>query len=420
MKHLGGHNMIFTKRFISLFGVQFLGALNDNIFKNAMVILITFRLSESAEVIGLLITLAAGLFILPFVLFSAIGGEIADKVNKTTLIRNLKFFELFIMIAAAFMFWYESTVGLFVVLFLMGTQSALFGPVKYSILPEYFVGSSLVSANAWFSGSTFVAILLGTTIGGFLILNTISLLWIASVVVTISIFGLVFSFYLPNSETKFKPNSVNINFFSTPVSILSFAYQLRTPFVALTLISWFWFVGAVFLSQVPYLVKEVLIINEQWVLYYLAVFTVGIAIGSAYSKYEHSNKFTLSTELEVKFLSSVLFVKGIMILGLILCLLFIPDQLLIIGIFLFLIAFFGARFIVPLYVLLQTLTDHSNRGKVFAANNIMNALFMVISSVLIMIGYSLSFNLITMFGILFFMNLFFYYLLKQKIPTLKR
>ncbi|MDX1352245.1 MAG: MFS transporter, partial [Thiomicrorhabdus sp.] len=159
-------NLLFDRQFYPLFWVQFLGAFNDNLFKNAMVMLITFKLTDSASDTGLLITLAAGLFILPFFIFSAFAGQIADHYPKSMLIKKIKLAEILIMLMGAMALLNQNLWLLFITLFLMGSQSAFFGPIKYSILPEVLQETALIKGNGLFSGSTFLAILLGTIVGG--------------------------------------------------------------------------------------------------------------------------------------------------------------------------------------------------------------------------------------------------------------
>ncbi|MBE0494759.1 MAG: MFS transporter, partial [Thiomicrospira sp.] len=181
-------NLIRQPKFFALFVVQFLGAFNDNLFKNALVILITYRLMQDADS-ALTITLAAGLFILPFFLFSPWGGQLADRWDKVWLMRKIKLAEVLIMLLGSLAFFSGDIGFMLAVLFLLGVQSAFFGPIKYSILPEQVRSERLMQANAWFSGSTFAAILLGTLLGGFLVLGEQGLVWISALMIGFALIG---------------------------------------------------------------------------------------------------------------------------------------------------------------------------------------------------------------------------------------
>ena len=163
--------LLKTKRFLPLFMTQFLGAFNDNVFKNALIILITYFAADKLGVDSrILVTAAAGLFILPFFLFSALAGQLVDKFEKSGFIRRIKILEIILMILASIGFYMENVTILMTVLFMMGVQSAFFGPVKYSILPDILKKDELIGANALVEAGTFLAILLGTILGGVLIL----------------------------------------------------------------------------------------------------------------------------------------------------------------------------------------------------------------------------------------------------------
>lgn len=189
-------HLLRSKRFLPLFITQFLGAFNDNIFKNALVILITYSVVDNAALSPqIMVTIAAGIFILPFFLFSATAGQLSDKYDKAKLIRIVKFFEVLFMIGAAVGFYIDSINFLLFILFLMGTQSAFFGPVKYGILPDQLVEKELVGGNALIQTGTFVSILVGTILGGLLILTDNGAIAISTLVIGVAIIGWVCSFY---------------------------------------------------------------------------------------------------------------------------------------------------------------------------------------------------------------------------------
>ncbi|CAN8141130.1 Major facilitator superfamily (MFS) profile domain-containing protein [uncultured Thiomicrorhabdus sp.] len=272
--------VLSEKTFAPFFGVQFLGAFNDNLFKNALVILITFKLSQSADQTGLLVTLAAGLFILPFLLFSPLAGQVADAYDKRWLIRKIKLAEVGIMFLGGIALIQQSIELLLLTLFLMGTQSAFFGPIKYSFLPEILPEKQLVQGNALFSGSTFVAILLGTIFGGIGVMLDNGTYWMGLIVIAVAIVGYALSFALGPVGTK--PNYAEpIRFLGNALSMVRQARAQKTAFFAVLGISWFWFFGAVILSQIPTLVKYDLLADDQVVVWFLTLFSVGIAVGSA-------------------------------------------------------------------------------------------------------------------------------------------
>lgn len=393
--------MLSQRSFLPLFSVQFLGALNDNIFKNAMVMWITFRLTETGEEAGLMVTAAAGLFILPFLLFSALAGQVADRFSKTVLIRKIKLFEMFLMLTGAWAFWTESVTLLFIVLFLMGAQSAFFGPIKYSILPEVLKKAQLAQGNAWFSGSTFIAILLGTILGGWAILQPEGTQWVALIIMGVALAGYVASLLIPLTSQENEAVNIEANFIGSTWRQVKLARTYPVAWQAVLGISWFWFLGAVYLSQIPILVKDVLAVDESWVLIFLTLFSIGIALGSALAAWQMRAKVVSKLhdlQGSVYWLASI----SVVILGGHLSLGLGPEA---VAVGLFLIALLGGRYIVPLYTLMQTATASHFRARIVATNNILNSLLMVLSSVLLMLGYALEMALPQMLLVVALINL---------------
>ncbi|WP_319380535.1 MFS transporter [Thiomicrorhabdus sp.] len=389
--------------FRAFFAVQFLGAFNDNLFKNAMVLLITFKLSDSAEETGLLITLAAGLFILPFFLFSSLAGQLADHFCKTRLIRWVKFFEIVIMALGAAGLLFGRLEILFAALFLMGAQSSFFGPIKYSILPEIVPESRLLQANGWVSGSTFIAILLGTIFGGIGIMLDGGETVMSIAVIVTAVVGFAVSFLIDKRLHSHLQINIDLNPFLSTWRMLREMAQFRLPWMSLWAISWFWFLGAVLLSQIPNLVKYDLHGDDQVVVAYLTLFSVGIAIGSGLISRWMKNGLHLFWHAAILagmslFLSlaiwSIQFTVWQADVSLVLgeLIQFWPANLSLL--FLFLFSVLGGAYIVPLYTLLQSATPEAERARMVAANNILNALFMVVSSLLLMLGYGLQITLL--------------------------
>ncbi|MCB1888375.1 MAG: MFS transporter [Rhodocyclaceae bacterium] len=383
--------LLRERRFLPFFLTQFLGAFNDNLYKNALVVLITFQAARFTEMSpGVLVNLAAGLFILPFFLFSATAGQLADKFEKSRLIRVTKGMEIGIMGLATTAFALESLGLMFATLFLMGTQSSLFGPVKYAILPAHLREEELVGGNALVESGTFVSILLGTIAGGVMIGLDAGTLWVSVAALVVATLGYLASRSIPPAPIADAGLAINWNPLTETWRNIGFTRGNRTVFLSILGISWFWFYGALFLSQFPGYAREVLGGDEHAVTLLLAVFSVGIGIGS----------------LLCEKLSGPHVEIGLVPFGSIGLSLFALDlwwaspeaahagEALAIGavlsgalawrvIFdLVMIGVFGGFFIVPLYALIQSRSEPSHRSRIIAGNNILNAAFMVVAAVL--------------------------------------
>ena len=382
-------DLLKKKKFAPFFWTQFLGAFNDNLFKNAVVILFAFR-AASAEDADTLVNLGAGIFILPFFLFSALAGQVADKFEKGMLIRRIKLLEIAIMALAAVAFFLDSTPLLLVVLFLMGSQSSLFGPVKYSILPQHLRDDELVGGNGLVEMGTFVAILVGTIVGGVLIgVDRVGASLVSGAVVTLAIIGWLASRGIPGAEPGAPNLKLNWNIVTESWRTLGFARQNRTVFLSILGISWFWFYGAVVLAQIPGYARDVLGGAESTVTVLLAAFSVGVGLGSVACE-----KLTAS-KIEVGLVPFGAF--GLTLFGLELFFASTGIPLLaaegLSSFFsqwrswriladLVLIGAFGGFYIVPLYALVQHRSPNETRSRIIAANNILNALFMVLAAVI--------------------------------------
>jgi acyl-[acyl-carrier-protein]-phospholipid O-acyltransferase/long-chain-fatty-acid--[acyl-carrier-protein] ligase len=426
-------NLFKTKRFLPIFLVQFLGAFNDNIFKNALVILITYKLAElSGYNAEKTISIAAGIFILPFFLFSATAGKIADKYDKAKLIRIIKFAEIILMSLAFIGFFLESLEFLMLILFLMGTQSSFFGPIKYSILPFHLKKEELLSGNALVEAGTFMAILIGTIIGGIYIMAEGGTYIISIMILAVAIAGFISSFAVPKAEPLDQQIRVNFNIFSEIFQLIKLTVKDRNIFKTMIGISWFWFIGAVFLSQFPIYTKNILGFNEEVVTFFLTLFSIGIATGSLFCNY------ILKGEVNIKFSPYAAFSMA----GLIILLYFIstsrteaeinaqnilPEtEILKLGLsdfiaetrnifistILFLISIFGGIYIVPLYAKLQISAKDSQRARVIAANNIFNALFMTVSAILAIVIYSFGYSVLELFLLMAIITILIGYMLK--------
>ncbi len=380
--------LLKTKRFAPLFTVQFLGAFNDNILKNTLAILVTFHASVWTSLpLGILAPLIGAIFILPFFIFSGLAGALADKYDKASLTRLVKLLEFGLMSIATLGFYMHWFSLLLVVVFGMGLHSTLFGPIKYAIIPQHMGENELVMANALVESGTFGAILLGT-LGGGLIATSASGGIIAGVMgMAIALIGYVCSRYIPTAPSLNAQMNLSYNIFSQTAQTLKLAYANKTVFLAIIAISWFWLYGALLLSQFPAFVKIVLEGDETTVTLLLSLFTVGIGVGSFLC--EKLSHHTIRPSL------IILGALGMTFFGIDFALTsssFVPVEVLFssstfwhILIDLTLIALFGGLFSVPLYAIMQSQSDPAFRSRIIAANNILNALFMVLGAVLTMV-----------------------------------
>lgn len=378
--------LLSAKRFLPLFVTQALGALNDNLFKNALAILIIFRIAEAAGLNGqIMVTAASGIFILPFFLFSAMAGQIADKFEKSRLIQCIKAAEVAIMGLAAVGFLYGNVYFLISVLFLMGMQSAFFGPVKYSILPDHLAEEELIAGNALIEAGTFLAILLGTIAGGLLILQDTGTEIVSGGVILLSVLGLASSFSIPKAPAPVPTLKINPNFVAETWTIVKSAAKQRDIFLSILGISWFWLIGFTFLAQFPAFAKDVLSADETVVTLFLTLFSIGIAIGSLLcSKVLRGNVSAKYVPLAA--IGMTVFIVDLYFasqghppsstLNSAAAFIAAPAHWRIVF-DLLAISICSGLFIVPLYAILQSRSDEAFRSRMIAANNIINALFMV-------------------------------------------
>ena len=388
--HREQFHLLVRRRFLPLFVTQSLGALNDNVFKNALVILVTYRIAERAGLNSqIMATLAAGLFILPFFLFSATAGQIADRFEKSRLIALIKACEIAFMAMAAIGFLAENTYFLLGVLFLMGVHSTFFGPLKYSILPAHLAENELLGGNGLIEAGTFLAILVGTIAGGLLILNDGGVILVSAAMVAVALAGFMSSLFIPRAPAAAPDLRIGVNILRETWNIMAYTAERRDVFLSMLGISWFWLVGATFLSQFPTFAKDTLRADEQVVTLFLATFSVGIGVGSLLCnrllKSEISAKYVPFGALGMAVFSIDLYFASLngepapgTLLGVVSFLSGLTGWR--ISADLMLIAVCGGLYIVPLYAILQTRTEAAHRSRVIAGNNVLNALFMVIAA----------------------------------------
>ncbi|MCF8720748.1 acyl-[ACP]--phospholipid O-acyltransferase [Nitrospina gracilis] len=410
-------NLLWTRRFLPLFVTQFLGAFNDNLFKNALVILITYVAAEKAGLNAqLMITAAAGIFILPFFLFSATAGQLADKYEKSRLVRVIKFVEILLMVGASYGFYMESVNLLMTILFLMGTQSAFFGPIKYGILPELLVEDELIGGNALIEAGTFVSILVGTIIGGLLILRDGGVWMVSGLVVLLATIGFAGSLYIPKRKAAAPKLKVDYNFFRETWNIVRYSYGNRDVFLSILGISWFWLIGATFLAQFPTYGKDIIGGNEELVTLFLTVFSVGIGVGSLLCNRLLKGEI-VATYVPLGMLGMTVFIIDLYFASQS-TFISTKTELIGAGAFLahlsswrilfdmFMISLCGGLYIVPLYAILQSRSEITHRSRTIASNNVLNALFMVASAVGTAVMLQMGFDVTRVFLALAILNAF--------------
>jgi 1-acyl-sn-glycerol-3-phosphate acyltransferase len=377
--------------FAALFASQLSAALNDNLLKNALMIWITTRQASLAGIApSAMLGLVSALFIAPFFLFSASAGQLADRYEKTIIVRAVKVAELLIMGVAAAGFLADSLPLMLTALFLMGMHSAVLGPAKYAVLPQLVAASSLVEANALVEMGTFLAILLGTVAGGVMVGMEQGARFVAGGVLVIAVLGLAASLAMPRLSAGDKDVRVHLNPVTPMLEILRITARTRAVFLSVLGISWFWLLGVVMLSFLPAYVHDTLRAGPAVVTALFSLFCVGIALGSLLTERISGQNLELGL---VPFAS----------IGMTACLvdLFFVDAsaqvaelstlsefyarpgAVRLSIDLFMLAMFGGLFTVPLYTLIQQRAEPSERSRTIAGNNIWNALFMVVGSLLV-------------------------------------
>ena len=400
MRPVSGPNqfsLLRQRRFAPFFATQFLGALNDNIFRNGLVILITF---QGVVVLGMnhtqLANVAAGLFILPYFLFSATAGQLADKYEKSMLIRRIKLFEIGLMVLACAALLSESYSLLLFVLFLMGLQSTMFGPVKYAYLPQQLANGELVGGNALVESGTYIAIILGLIAGGIAVGDEIAAFFtiekqalLGACLVAVAISGYLTSRKVPTTPAVDPGLRVSWNAWRETWRIVKFARAERSVFLSILGISWFWFFGSAMTIQIPAYTLDILGGTESITTFLLAAFAVGVGIGSLLCERLSGHRIELGL---VPFGAIGLSVFAIDLYyaqpqGAVLPAGSIADFLarpggLRVWIDLAMIGVFGGFYSVPLYALIQKRSNPQHLSRIIAANNIINALLMVGATVM--------------------------------------
>ncbi len=393
--------LLKQRRFLPLFVTQFLGAFNDNVYKNAVIILIGFSTISSNHDTSILINVAGALFILPYLLFSAPFGQLADRIDKSRLLRLAKLLEIVITVLATIAFILHSYILLLIGLFLLGTQSTLFGPAKYSILPQHLKSYELIGGNALIETATFIAILTGSIFGGYLIATRPYGMTIVSItIILIALLGYSTSRFIPPAPSKDPTLKIDWNIFRSTWQNIQLARKNRAVILAIFGISWFWFYGAFMLYQVPNYTKIYLGGNAYVATTLLAIFSIGIGTGSLLCEIISRRVIELAlvpigAVMISVFTADLYFLQPtaatIHNLGVIQFLQSGRHIALMVN--LFFIGVAAGFFTVPLYALVQDRSDPACRSRIIASVNIFNALFMIVAafyaSSLISLGVSI-------------------------------
>lgn len=432
-------HILRSKRFLPLFVTQFFTALNDNVYKQAVLLLLIFQAASVADG-ALYSNLAAGLFILPFFLFSGLAGQLAERSEKSKLIRTIKFCEIPIMIVGAVSIYTQQFVLMLVTVFLMGLQSTFFGPLKYSILPQHLATTELTKGNALVESGTFVAILLGTIFGTYYITQTYGEIYIGAAVLLLAIVGYVSSRFIPISRANDPSIKPTLNIYRSTKDVFNaMSEQNESVGKSVLGISWFWLIGAVMLTALPNYVKYVMGGDEMVVTASLVVFSLSIAIGSLLCEKLSRSRIELGI---VPFGAILITVFMYMLsqepgIGA-----YLPafanisadtqlnnDDLLTLSevmktgdmpyhfVWMGLIGVAAGLYTVPLYALIQGRTNEDSRSRVIAANNVLNALFMVGSAILgivtlALLGWSIGQLFLLLAGLNLLISIYIY----SKVP----
>ncbi|MGE5721386.1 MAG: MFS transporter [Sphingomonadales bacterium] len=392
--------LIGKRRFFPLFVTQFLGAFNDNLFKTAMVMLVTYQVYNDPAKEASFNAVAGAIFILPFFLFSALSGQLADSSDKARIIRIVKTAEILIMIAGATGLLMHSVPLMLLALFAMGIHSTFFGPIKYAILPQHLHKDEVLAGTGLVEAGTYGAILLGTITGGLIPSH-----WSAVGVLLIALLGRFAGRQVPPAppETDVAVPKMDWHIIRSSISLVSATLHIPRVFLAIAAISFFWAEGAVLAAQFPPLVKNVFGANQQVATLFLAIFSVGVALGSIVINH------LLDGRVLAKFAPAAAIAMGLFIVHLYWTVKSLPpvgDELIDVYTFVRLrhaewvmadllgVAVAGGMFVVPLYAFLTTTVHKSETARTVAANNIVNSGAMVVAAlilfVLVQLGVSVG------------------------------
>jgi MFS family permease len=378
--------LLKQRRFAPFFWVQFLGAFNDNLFKTALIVILAFEAASWTSMSASTITnLIPGLFILPYVVFSATAGQIADKFEKAGLARFVKWLELVIMLVAG-AGWLTHTLWLLIAAVIgMGVHSTLFGPVKYAYLPQQLKAEELMGGNGVIEAGTFVGILLGEVLGAVLVAHhSIGIEMVAGATVAVAVLGLLASYRIPLTPAPAPELKINWNPITETIRNIGYSRKNRTVFLSMLGNSWFWFYGALILAQLPVYAKDYLHGDHGVFVLLLTVFSLGIGTGSLLCERLSGHKVEIGLvpfgSIGLSLFGADLWLASGGYTGVAavdwLSFISVPGSLRILF-DIVMIGVFGGFFIVPLFALIQIRCDPQHISRTIAGMNILNALFMV-------------------------------------------
>jgi MFS family permease len=384
--------LLGKRRFLPLFVTQFLGAFNDNLYKSAMVILATYAIYNDETKEATFNAVAGALFILPFFLFSALAGQLADSMDKARIVRFVKTAEIFIMIGGAAGLILHNIPLLLAALFAMGVHSSFFGPIKYAVLPQHLKSDEVLGGTGLVEAGTYGAILLGTIAGG--LLGREHGEWAAAGVLLVAVIGRMVGGKVPPAppEPDAPPLKMDWHIIRASITLVNATLHIPRLFLAILAISFFWAMGAILAAQFPPLVKNVFHANEQVATLFLAVFSIGVAVGSVLinrllagrvlAKYSPASAIAMGLFVLLLYWNALdwpvqsgplLDWKSFIVIG--------QAELVLLA--LFGVAVAGGMFVVPLYAFLTTTVPKSETARTVAANNIVNSGAMVLSAILL-------------------------------------
>lgn len=370
-----------------LFITQFFGAFNDNLFKAALSVMFVYGGIVAAESADFAVNAAAGLFVLPFFLFSATAGQIADKYEKSRLIRRIKVFEIAVAVLAGLSLVLQNAAAMLAVLFLFGVQSTFFGPLKFSILPQHLHETELVGGNGLVEMGTFVAILLGTLVGSLIGGGTGLSLGLFVLVASVAVAGYLASRHIPKAPANDPDQPIGWNPITETLRLMRLARLQRSVFLSILGISWFWLLGGVYLAQIPNLARVHLAGGPTVVTLILTVFTVAVALGSLACEKLSRRRIEIGlvpfgalglsiAGIDAYFAIEAIDGEGLRTAGAFLA----GSGSIRLLIDLLLLGLFGGLFVVPLQALIQHRTPEDRRARIIAAANVLNSLFMVVGA----------------------------------------
>lgn len=384
-------NLFTTNRFFPLFMTQFLGIFNDNLFKNAFVILMTYRLALHDPLYAAhLVNFAFALYILPSLLFSSLAGCVADKFDRDVMGRLVKIAEIALVIFGSLGLFFENIFLLYATLFGFGVHSNFFSSLKCAILPQHLKDDELAAGNAYMEAGTFLAILAGTITGGILVLMVHGVVYLICAMTSVALAGYIFSLYIPTARAPAPHLHISLNPFGEFRNMLDHTVRQRDVFSAILGISWFWFIATMFLAQISPFVKNILFANENVVTLFLTVFSAGLVAGSLlcgkFLKEKIHTRFVPYAALCLSVCTVDLYFSSHAAVAVpgaelhnVVQFMQQPGSLRILFDF-WMISLCGGFYTVSLYTMMQYKSDKASIARTMAVNNLMNAVFMIIAT----------------------------------------